>query len=621
MLNKTIEEVGNNKYIVRLQLKETKTVVSTNLSVVHYVYSIVNPTTTNYWSLISTKQTLYLNGKKIIDKTEQESIAKGGTVILAQGDITVTHDDDGKKKMSYSFSASQTPSYGIGTASASGTVELTAIARASSISVSPDTQFLGKNISISVQRASTSFVHKIRVKCGNTVITGGSKNGVTTSTDVTVPYDLLSKFANVSSDIALTVECTTYSDSTYKTQIGSTASKTVTIKLDTSDANIKPSASFSGEVEAVNADVLNGTAYKLQNRVKARATVTGTAKGGATIKQYTLRIDGKYYNSIENVVTSDIVTTVGNRDVYVRTLDSRGVYSDWSEKKIFGYVAPFGKPSMVDFNVVRCKADGTNADDGTYLKIYATITHYAAAQTEAANALTVHINCASIDADIDLTDTHVIQNTDNYICKTVISGLVLNAQMSVTSSYIAVLSVADSLGNSAPNVIVIIPTDKVVFHLGTGGNKAAFGKYAEKENALEIKEDWDFFYHGHRMARHIVESRADPYNEDAEIWQYVKYDDKTFDACVRNVNSNTTWTSIGNNIYEGKTIFTIPEDLGYRSLYYIAGGLSVYNYHILPGKCIRPTGTQTIEVYFYLIGTEARPTKLNVFAKITGIYY
>lgn len=504
MLNKTIDVVTKNKYILRLQLKEGKIDTATNTSPVHYVYSIVNPTTAiNHWTQIWTKQSLYLNGSKIIDKNEQESIAIGGTVILAQGDIVVKHDDDGKKKMSYSFSASQTPSYGIGTASASGTVELTVIARASSISVSPATQFLGKNISISVQRASTSFVHKIRVKYGNTVITGGSKDGVTTSTAVTVPYDLLSKFANASSVISLTVECTTYSDSTYKTQIGSTASKTVTIKLDTSDANIKPSTSFSGELEAVNTDILNGTAYKLQNRVKVRANINGTAKGGATIKQYTLWIDGKYYNSIENVVTSDIVTTVGNRDVYVRTLDSRGVYSDWSEKKIFGYVAPFGKPSIVDFNAVRCKVDGTNADDGTYLKIYATITHYVAAQTEAANALTVHINCASIDADIDLTDSHVSQNTDNYICKTVISGLVLNAQMSITAKHSAVLAVSDSLGNSAPYAIEIIPTDKVVFNLGAGGKKAAFGKYAEKEGFLEI--DFNVDIKGNELVDFVVE--------------------------------------------------------------------------------------------------------------------
>ena len=65
-----------------------------------------------------------------------------------------------------------------------------------------------------------------------------------------------------------------------------------------------------------------------------------------------------------------------------------------------------------------------------------------------------------------------------------------NVEISTDRSYIALLVLTDSLGNSA-RYEENIPTERVAFHLKEGGNGAAFGKVAETEYVLELAEDWE----------------------------------------------------------------------------------------------------------------------------------
>ena len=50
---------------------------------------------------------------------------------------------------------------------------------------------------------------------------------------------------------------------------------------------------------------------------------------------------------------------------------------------------------------------------------------------------------------------------------------------------------------------VTIPTAAVAFHLKSGGRAAAFGKYAEHENTLELAADWDLRYKGKVLADYL----------------------------------------------------------------------------------------------------------------------
>ena len=61
-------------------------------------------------------------------------------------------------------------------------------------------------------------------------------------------------------------------------------------------------------------------------------------------------------------------------------------------------------------------------------------------------------------------------------------------EISADRSYIALLVLTDSLGNSA-RYEENIPTERVAFHLKEGGNGAAFGKAAEHDELLDVA--WD----------------------------------------------------------------------------------------------------------------------------------
>ncbi len=63
-------------------------------------------------------------------------------------------------------------------------------------------------------------------------------------------------------------------------------------------------------------------------------------------------------------------------------------------------------------------------------------------------------------------------------------------EISVDKSYTAKIVLTDKLGNTA-SLRGIIPTERVTFHLRAGGKGAAFGKVAERENVLELAEDWE----------------------------------------------------------------------------------------------------------------------------------
>jgi hypothetical protein len=83
---------------------------------------------------------------------------------------------------------------------------------------------------------------------------------------------------------------------------------------------------------------------------------------------------------------------------------------------------------------------------------------------------------------------------------------VLSAALSVTASYEVELSVRDALG-SEKTVVWPIPTAEVALHLRRGGHGAAFGKYSEKENTLEV--DWDVEIHGRPVADFVVARGSD----------------------------------------------------------------------------------------------------------------
>jgi hypothetical protein len=71
-----------------------------------------------------------------------------------------------------------------------------------------------------------------------------------------------------------------------------------------------------------------------------------------------------------------------------------------------------------------------------------------------------------------------------------VDAILQNVVSSISTSYVMQLGVIDDIGESA-SAEFSIPTDQVAFHLKDGGKGAAFGKYAELDNCLDINEEWE----------------------------------------------------------------------------------------------------------------------------------
>jgi hypothetical protein len=72
---------------------------------------------------------------------------------------------------------------------------------------------------------------------------------------------------------------------------------------------------------------------------------------------------------------------------------------------------------------------------------------------------------------------------------------VTGLSLSRASSYAVEIAVLDAFGERGTAHFTISCED-VCFHLKRGGNGAAFGKYAESANTLEIAPDWTLRVHG-----------------------------------------------------------------------------------------------------------------------------
>ena len=116
---------------------------------------------------------------------------------LASGSTTIAHNADGTKSFSFSFSLQFDINYSgvgwIGTKSGSGSGTLSTIPRTSS--VSSTNANIGENITITINRASSSFTHTIVYWFGNLSGTIASKTS-STSISWTLPTSFYAQIPN-----------------------------------------------------------------------------------------------------------------------------------------------------------------------------------------------------------------------------------------------------------------------------------------------------------------------------------------------------------------------------------------------------------------------------------------
>lgn len=371
----------------------------------------------------------------------------GGEHNLGSTTITVNHASDGTGSYSYSFGIKT--SYVLN-GSGSGTRTLATIPRASSIS-SISGSSLGSEVTVNIDRKSSSFTHTVTYKFGSI---SRSYTGQSTSCKFTPPLSDGSAIPNSSSGTA-TITVQTYSGST---AIGSAVSKSFTLNLPSSAV-----PTISGpSISRVDNGVPSSWGIYVRYFSKANVSISGSGVYGSSISTYSL--SGGGYSSSSSTLNTGVLNTSGTVTFTGTVKDSRGrTKSATASITVYDYAVP-----SVSITAERCNSDGSANPDGVYVKATAT---YGIASVNGKNSVS--------SRKIEVVGT-------SYSNTSFTSGtaVILGGAISVDKSYVVKVTVTDALGRTS-TAQMSIPTGEVIMDIKANGKGVAFGKVAETDNLLQ----------------------------------------------------------------------------------------------------------------------------------------
>ena len=276
----------SNQITLRFNWSQSSQSIANNNSVVSWSLQLI-ATSGSISSSASKSWNVTINGTNY-SGTNTVGISTNTTKTLASGTTTIAHNADGTKSFAFSFSQQFDISYSgvgwIGTKSGSGSGTLSTIPRTSS--VSSTNANIGENITISINRASSSFTHTLTYAFCNLTGTIATK---TTSTSVswTIPTSFYAQIPNSKSSWGRVI-CDTYSGST---KIGSSECRF--------DVYVKESTNKPG-ISATVVDTNNTTKALTGDENKiikyystAKFTLTASPKNSATTSTRSVTYNGK----------------------------------------------------------------------------------------------------------------------------------------------------------------------------------------------------------------------------------------------------------------------------------------------------------------------------------------
>lgn len=378
------------------------------------------------------------------------------------GSITVTHKSDGSLSgyVKVYFDA-PTNAGGWSPSSSScstGWTTCTTIARASSISGLSGNQ-LNSGVSVTIDRKSSSFTHKVEYKFVNSEWTTVSSNAAT-SCSFTPPLSLASQIPSAESG-ALTVRVTTYNGST---QIGSSVTKSINLSV---PSTVVPSLSGISATRIDN-DVPSSWGIYVKGISQVKITANGASGSyGSKISGYSISGPGLYTNSSSG--TSGQLSSTGTQTYTCTVTDSRGRKAS---KSVSITVVDYSYPS-ISMSVERCKSDGTKDTSGTYLRV---VINYGIASVSGKNSIaSKSCSCNGVSNSSFASGT----------------AFVLSANCSIGSHYAVNASIRDALGRTA-SASAEVNTAYRVLNVNKNKDGVAIGKFSEKA-AFEVNMD-SYFY-------------------------------------------------------------------------------------------------------------------------------
>ena len=455
--------------------------------------------------------------------------------------VDVPHNSDGTKTLSMSttlgINVTLSGKYW-GNVTATGSGSLNTIPRTSTFTLSASSINLGSAVTVNISKASSSFAHKVYYKFGS--INVNTNSGTATSYSFTPSLNDASQIPNATSGTA-TVTVETYTDSNYKTKIGST-SKALTVNV---PSNVKPT--FSSITATVVADGADTSYGYVKGKSKCKLTINGaTGSYGSTIKSYSITSD--LYSSSDSSFTTGTLTKAGNLTFTAKVTDSRGRTSD--AKTVTINVIDYTNPNLTSFSVARCVSGGTLNDDGTFLKATAKFTYTKlSGKNTIANKIEFKATTATSWTNAGAITVSTSEDADVVTC----SGNLLfgNGGIAVDQSFDVRITLTDKFGNVTKSVN--IPTAFVTMDIKRGGKGIAFGKASETDNLLDVSMNTKI--RGTLEVQDAITITPE-YSGNPKIG----YEHSTTDVYISNINNN--WLRLKGNktmTYAGYKVYTAFE--------------------------------------------------------------
>ena len=312
-----VDVTVSNQITLRFTWSQSSQSIANNNSVVSWSLKLIS-TTGSISSSASKSWRVTVNGTNY-SGSNTVGIGTNTTKTLTSGKTTIAHNADGTKSFSFSFSQQFDINYSgvgwIGTKSGSGSGTLATIPRTSS--VSSTNANIGEKITITINRASSSFTHTLTYAFSGLSGTIATKTS-STSISWTLPTSFYAKIPNAKSSWG-TITCDTYSGST---KIGSSSCRfNVYVKESTNKPTI------SATVKDINATTkaLTGDENKLiKYYSQAQFTVTGSAKNSATVKSLTSTYNGSTISKADPTSWTDKYSNAIQASYVFGVVDSRG---------------------------------------------------------------------------------------------------------------------------------------------------------------------------------------------------------------------------------------------------------------------------------------------------------
>lgn len=415
-------------------------------------------------------------------------------VLAHSATFKINHDSDGGKSIAVSASGSLPPS-SLTSVSCSKTISLDTIPRASSIESISSSVDIGSKCTVKWTPASKDFQYDLTFDWGESSMTVGfiqPKKTTQYSYSFTIPKSVASE---ITDDNSKEISVTLTTRNSGNSKIGSESTKKITVKVP-ENSTFSPTVSVTFEPSSDLEEPF--ASLYIQGMSRVQATVTAEGKYGADIENKRIYVALRRYNS---PFLSDVLTQSGKVSVYGACTDSRG-YDGLTDTQYIN-VIPYSTPRLLaasgqsDIVCARCDSEGNLSDSGTYLKIIAR-RGYSQVNSEDG---TQHNFCAiqyryKTDADgASYSSWKTILAKDDLDIDSIETAPIANVVSSITTSYVVQVRAIDDFGETNSRTFNV-PTDSVTYHEKAGGKGAAFGKYAEEDNLLDVAEDWDMRVRG-----------------------------------------------------------------------------------------------------------------------------